>query len=161
MASHGERLQALWQRLAPLPMGRWLFSRTFGWFVPYSNTIGATVLSLEPGYCRTTMPDRRRVRNHLDSIHAVALINLGELTSGLAMTMSFPDGVRGIVTTLSAEYFKKARGTLTGESRVTIPPIGAEPVETRIETTISDAGGEPVCRIHAVWRLARSDRGGS
>ncbi len=157
MASPRDRLDALWHRLAPLPAGRWLFSRVFGWFVPYSNSIGATVRELEPGLCRTTMPDRRAVRNHLDSVHAVALVNLGELTSGLAMTMALPAEVRGIVTSISAEYYRKARGPLAGEARVTVSPVGADPVDAQVETVITDRAGETVCRVRTVWRLAPNE----
>ncbi len=158
MASQRDRLDSLWRRLSPLPAGTWLFSRVFGWFVPYSNTIRATVRGLEPGYCRATLPDRRRVRNHLDSIHAVALVNLGELTSGLAMTMALPAEVRGIVTEIGASYHKKARGLVVGVARVTVPTVGADSIDTRIETVITDAGGDLVCRVHTIWRLAPTKR---
>ncbi|MGE0439943.1 MAG: hotdog fold domain-containing protein [Gemmatimonadales bacterium] len=155
MASPGSSLGALWHRFGGSSAGRWLFSRLFGWFVPYSATIGARIERLEPGYCRTVLRDRRGVRNHLRSVHAVALVNLGEMTSGLAMTMALPDGVRGIVTEMGAEYLKKARGTLTAEARVTVPEVAGVPVDTRVETTISDASGEVVCRVFTIWRLAR------
>lgn len=154
MPSPANRLAQLWQRLSPLPGGRWLFSRAFGRAVPYSGSIGALIEALEPGYCRARLRERRAVRQHLGSVHAVALVNLGEMTSGLAMTMALPDGVRGIVTSLEAEYLKKARGVLTAEARVTVPPIGTGPVDHRVETTVRDQAGDAVCVVRTVWRLA-------
>ncbi|MGE0554692.1 MAG: DUF4442 domain-containing protein [Gemmatimonadales bacterium] len=148
------RLSRWWAALAPLPGGRWLFSKLFGVLVPYSGSIGARIEVLEPGYCRAVLRERRAVRQHLGSVHAVALVNLGEMTSGLAMTLAVPDGIRGIVTHLEADYQKKARGLLTAEARVTVPEIAAEPVDHRVETTIRDATGETVCRVASVWRLA-------
>jgi acyl-coenzyme A thioesterase PaaI-like protein len=154
MASQRDTLDRLWRRLSPLPAGPWLFSRILTMFVPYSGTIGAVVEHLEAGYCRTRLTDRRRVRNHLQSIHAVALVNLGEMTSGLAMTLALPRSVRGIVTAIGATYLKKARGTLTGEARVTVPDLTDGPVDHRVETAIMDAAGEEVCRVFTIWRLA-------
>lgn len=154
MASERDRLDRLWRRLSPLPGGRWLFSRTFGWLVPYSGSIGAVVERLEPGYCRTRVRDRRGLRNHLQSVHAVALVNLGEMTSGLAMTLALPGSIRGIVTDIGAHFPKKARGHLVAESRVVVPEVGPDPVDHRVETIITDQQGDEVCRVHTVWRLA-------
>ena len=155
MASQRETLASLWRRLRRLPAGKWIFSRIFGWFVPYSGTVGARVEELEPGRCRAVIRDRRGLRNHLASIHAVALVNVGELTSGLAMTLALPDQIRGIVTELSASYLKKARGTLTALAVVTVPDVADRPVDHRVETVITDRAGDVVCRVATVWRLER------
>ena len=150
--SPGASLRASWKRLRPLPGGRWLFSRLAGSRVPYTATIGARVEELEPGYARITLRDRRRVRQHLGSVHAVALVNLGEVTSGLAMLSALPRGVRSIVTGLDATYAKKARGVLTAEATVA-PPAVTGPVEFPVEAQIRDAEGDVVCVVKAMWRL--------
>ncbi|HEU5219301.1 MAG TPA: hotdog fold domain-containing protein [Gemmatimonadales bacterium] len=152
MAATAGSIESLWRRLSPLPLGTWLFSRALGFMVPYTGTVGAHVRELRAGYARVTLRDRRKVRQHLGSVHAVALINLGEVTSGLAMTMALPPGVRGIVTRLSAEYFRKARGTLTAEATVSVPEVTG-PIEHLVEARIGDASGAEVCRVQAVWRL--------
>ncbi len=147
----GSLLRA-WGRLQRLPCGTWLFSWFLGVMVPYTGTIGAHVRELRPGYARITLRDRRHVRQHLGSVHAVALVNLGEVTSGLAMLTALPPGVRSIVTGLTAEYHKKARGTLTSEARVTVPAVTG-PVEHTVMAEIKDSGGDMVCRVRVVWRL--------
>jgi len=149
-ASPGARLLSLWRTLSPFPGGRWLFSVVLGQMVPYTNTIGARIVELRPGYAQARMRDRRRVRNHLQSIHAVALVNLAEVTGGLAMSTGLPPTLRAIVVGLSIEYVKKARGTLTAESIVDLPPI-TESRELQILATVRDEANDVVARATVRW----------
>jgi acyl-coenzyme A thioesterase PaaI-like protein len=149
----GTRVQAAWRRLSPLPGGRWLFSVFVGLTAPYTRTIGGRVQALRPGHCTVTLRDRWSVRNHLDSVHAIALANLGEMSSGLAMMATMPAGVRGIPVRITMDYRKKARGTLTAVTDVTLPAITAEG-EHDVTCRILDPSGEETTRCTVTWRLS-------
>jgi acyl-coenzyme A thioesterase PaaI-like protein len=148
----GEWMMKIWQRLAPWPGGRWLFSRLVGYIAPYTGTIGASVKVLRPGYARVELRDRRKVRNHLNSIHAIALMNLGEVTTGLALMTGLKPGIRGIITGLSIEYFKKARGRLVSVAETMQPEIQGD-LEHEVIAEIRDQSGDVVARCTARWRL--------
>lgn len=147
-----------WRRLSHAPGGSWLFHRLLRRFVPYTGALGARVRTLEPGFAVVELADRRRNRNHLGSVHAVALLNLGEMTSGLALVSGLDAEVRSILVKITASYLKKARGTLVAEARVTVPAV-AEPADHVVHAAIRDAAGDPVCRVEAVWRLDRRGPG--
>ncbi|MFI5371113.1 MAG: DUF4442 domain-containing protein [Candidatus Eisenbacteria bacterium] len=148
----GARLLGMWNTCRRLPWGSTLFGILLGGQVPYSGALGARVLELAPGHARVALRDRRGVRNHLGSIHAVALVNLGELTSGLAMTAALPAGVRAIVTGLEIEFSKKARGTITATSDVTLPVLTAE-IEHVVRAELRDASDQVVARVSVRWRI--------
>ena len=150
----GGMVAAWWNRLKDKPGGRTLFSMLIGRMAPYTNTIGARVQELGPGHSRWVMRDRRKVRNHLNSIHAVALVNLAEVSSGTAMLMGLSPDVRGIVTGLTIEYRKKARGTLTATCTCTVPTVTSE-LSFDVPAVITDAAGDVVAEARVTWKLAR------
>ena len=139
--------------MSSLPGGAWLFSRLLSWWVPYTGTIRPRVRALSPGFARITMADRRGVRNHLNSIHAIALVNLGEVTSGLAMVTALPPGTRSIVTGLITEFLKKARGPLTAECSCQVPASVTDGMEQVVIAQVTDGSGDTVARVRVTWRL--------
>ena len=129
-----------------------MFSRLMGRFNRYSGSIGATIVELRPGYAQICLPDKKKIRNHLNSIHALALANLGEYTSALAMLTGLPAHVRGIPINLSVEFLKKARGKLIAESSCKIPQVTDE-MDFVVYASIKNLQGEEVSQVKVTWRL--------
>ncbi|MBT8335766.1 MAG: DUF4442 domain-containing protein [Gemmatimonadetes bacterium] len=146
------RLLGLWARLAPLPGGRRLFSWLVTRVIPYTGTIRPLVLDWTAGSARVALADRRRVRNHLRSIHAVALTNLGEFASGLALVGGLGPGTQSIVTRLETRYHHKARGRLVAAGSAPVDPVDEE-CERLARAVIHDEEGRLVAEVVATWRL--------
>lgn len=141
-----------WRAWSRFPGGRWAFSVALGRTVRYTGSISPRVALLERGRVVVTMRDRAKVRNHLSSIHAIALINLGEVSSGLSMLSGLPDEARGIVTRLSIEYVKKARGTITSACETPVPDWRS-PGEHDVVAVLKDPDGDVVARVTARWKI--------
>lgn len=141
-----------WDSLRRLPFGRALFSRLIGFVVPYSGSIDARVVMLAPGMVELRMADRRRLRNHLRSLHAVALTNLAEMAGNLALMSRQPaKGGRWIVTGFDSAYLKKARGRITATCLVDAVDWSVpQEFEGRVE--LRDAAGELVMVGRPRWK---------
>lgn len=135
----------LWDRLSPLPGGKRAFSTLVGRAAPYTSTIHARVVELRRGHSEVVMRDRPSVRNHLRSVHAVALVNLAELTGNVALAYSLPDDARFIVAGLDIEYVKKARGPIRGVCDCPLPDTN-ERREYPVLVSMRDESGEEVAR---------------
>jgi acyl-coenzyme A thioesterase PaaI-like protein len=147
------QLVKLWDKMNGLPFGAKLFSVFLGWYAPYSGSIGARVEALSIGEVRVSLRDRRKVRNHLKSIHAIASVNLGEIATGLAVLSSITNDMRGIVLSLRSEYKKKARGKLTATAFFELPEQMEDNTPFEVSCDIKDETGDVVATVTANWLL--------
>ena len=141
-----------WGRFSPLPGGKFLFSLLVGLLIPYTGTMRSRVLTLVPGYAQVLLRDRRHVRNHLRSVHAIALANVAEYSTGLAVLSGMPSGFNGILIKLTVDYTKKARGDLLAECKTEVPEF-KERTEVPVVSEIRDSSGDLVCTATATWLI--------
>ena len=142
----------LWRRLSSTRAGRCFFSYLIRFVNPYTGALGAQIQVLQSGYAEVSLDDKKRNRNHLNSVHAIALTNLGELTSGIAVLSSLDDNTRGIVRHISVDFMKKARGRLRAVCRCDLPEIKYD-LEFKVFAEIFDAEDEIVSRVDVTWQL--------
>jgi acyl-coenzyme A thioesterase PaaI-like protein len=146
-----------WPLLRRLPGGGALLGMAIGRAVPYTGNVRPKVLGLAPGYAQIGMGDGPLVRNHLRSLHAMALGNLAEFTSAVAILYGLPDDLQAILTRITIDYTKKARGEVVATARLS-PPQAVGDYEVPI--TITNAEGQEVVRAVALWKVgpARAPR---
>ena len=146
------QIYPFWLRLQNIPLGSWIFNRLLRYINPYTGALKARIVKLEPGYARLELKDRRAIRNHLNSIHAIALTNLGEFTSGMALISLFGENMRGIPKDIHIEFIKKARGLLSAECKTSLPEFTTE-IEHMVEAVISNEENEVVAKVSVKWLL--------
>ncbi|MGJ8686886.1 MAG: hotdog fold domain-containing protein [Spongiibacteraceae bacterium] len=134
---------ALWQRLSKYPAGKWAFSKGVAFTAPYFASIKPSIEELEHGRIVVSMRERRSVRNHLGSVHAIAMCNLAEVAAGLVSVASTPEGMRWIPAGMTVRYLKRAKGKLTANATIREIVVG-EKTSIPVPVAVTDENGELV-----------------
>ena len=144
---------ASYRRLSSKPGGRWLFSQLVCFKAPYFASIAPRIEVLEPGRGVATFAHRRRVTNHIGTVHAIALCNLAEFVGGLTCDVSIPASMRWIPKGMTVAYLKKAVGTMRATATPAFPPReSAEGYELPFEVVVENPQGEAVFKATiAMW----------
>jgi acyl-coenzyme A thioesterase PaaI-like protein len=103
----------VYKRLAQFPLGKRIFSKMVCVLTPYFSSIKPVITELDQGYCSVSMRKRRAVTNHINTVHAIAMCNMAELSGGLLTEVSLPKGTRWLPSGMSVKYLKKAKTNLT------------------------------------------------
>lgn len=152
-------LLALHARTTRLPLGRWLFSRAVCLKAPYFASIAPRIEALDAGRCVVSFAHRRRVTNHLGTVHAIALCNAAELAAGLATDAGMPRSMRWIPEGMRVDYLHKATGRMTATARVAGSLDEGAARDVPVEVEITDPAGVAVFRASvAMWVSPRPPR---
>ncbi|BBH51912.1 DUF4442 domain-containing protein [Fluviispira sanaruensis] len=152
-SSPSELIKVTWEKLNKFPAGNIIFSSLVSHYIPYTGSISPTVLKIENGTAQVKIKDRKSIRNHLNCIHAIALANIGEFSTGLSITSQLPKSAKGILVRIEVEYLKKARGDLIAEAQFLLPEQFKSEDEFKIVSHIKDAKNIVVSKVYATWKI--------
>lgn len=102
-------LLAMWKRLGGTAVGRWVVGKGFCFIAPYFGSIKPQFVEVKPGHVEIKVKNRRSVRNHLKSVHAIAMCNAAELVGGSCMEVSLNGNYRWIPSKMTVYYQKMAK----------------------------------------------------
>jgi acyl-coenzyme A thioesterase PaaI-like protein len=155
MAHHSAAMSA-WQKLSGLPGGKWLFSRIVCWRAPYFGTIRPRFDVLANGRAVVRMRKRRRVQNHIGTVHAIAMCNLAEIAAGTMTDASIPATHRWIPKGMQVDYLSKAKTDIKAVATLPADITYGESEDIPVNVSICDKSGEEV--VHAVITMRVSRR---
>jgi acyl-coenzyme A thioesterase PaaI-like protein len=156
MADENTALTA-WRRLQGVPLGRWLFTRAVCLRAPYFASLSPLILEIEPDHVTARVRKRRKVKNHIGTVHALACANLCELCAGVLMEAAIPADRRWIPRGMSIEYLAKAATDVTATAR--LPETRWEDGED-VPVDVSVRGEDEREVVHAVIRMYITARPG-
>jgi acyl-coenzyme A thioesterase PaaI-like protein len=102
----------LYHRVTKWPLGDWIFSKLFASKAPYFATIAPRVTQLRPNYCEVRFRKRRKVHNHIKTVHVIAISNALEMAMGALAEASIPGHLRWIPKGMTLEYTAKANSDI-------------------------------------------------
>lgn len=99
---------ALYQKLQRYPFGNKIFALLITRMAPYFATISPKVLHLEPNQCTCLIKKTRKVCNHINTVHVIAICNGLEMAMGVMAEASIPANLRWIPKGMTVDYTAKA-----------------------------------------------------
>jgi acyl-coenzyme A thioesterase PaaI-like protein len=140
----------LWTRLTQYPGGKILFSKIFAQMAPYFATINPRVEELRPNFAKISLKKRRKVQNHIGTVHVIAICNLLEMAMGAVAEASIPDHLRWIPKGMTLDYTAKAGTDITGTAEV--DPAAWKPGDLDVKVTAYDTAGKVVVKgVIKLW----------
>ena len=137
------RVVDLYEKSHAIPLvGDRLFSFAFSQVAPYFWTIRPRFTVIEPNHAEVVIPKRRGVKNHIGTVHAIALCNGLEAAMGVLAEASIQSDKRWIPKGMEVSYTAKATTDITC--------IAETDPEQWTGEALSDQGGDVGVRVKGV-----------
>ncbi len=139
-----------------------LLSKSFGRVVPFFGTAGIRIEELSHSQVVMTLQNRRKVQNHIHSVHAAAMTLLAESATGILMGMNVPDDKYMVIKSLHVDFQKKASGAMKAVATLNPEQVRSAQNDAEgeilVSVSVSDASGnDPVaCQMLWAWKPKRS-----
>lgn len=108
------KLLDLYHRSQAIPVvGGKVFDIAFSQMAPYFATIHPHFKTIKPNYAEVVIKKRRGVKNHIGTVHAIALCNGLEAAMGALAEATIPSNKRWIPKGMDVNYTAKADSDIT------------------------------------------------
>lgn len=135
-AGSKNKVLAIYHKCLRWPLGRRAFSAYGARYAPYFKTISPLINILEPNHCEILIKKRKRVENHIGTVHVIAIANGLEMAMGFMAEASIPKHLRWIPKGMELSYPNKAASDIV--CRATVPADGWQPGDLMVSVEALD-----------------------
>ena len=128
----------MYQRFERWPLGRRAFAWVFCRKAPYFGSIRPQVESLAANRCVVRIRKRRRVHNHIGTVHVIAICNALEMAMGAAAEAGIPPHLRWIPKGMNVNYTAKANSDIRAIAEIDAAAWQPGDVPVRVYAERSD-----------------------
>ncbi len=140
-------LERLFRKMSHYPLGQWLFSMAVCFRAPYFFSIRPVIRALGATRTEITVRKRRRVTNHIGTVHAIAMANACELAAGTLMEVGVPRDMRWIPKAMTIDYLRKANTDIRAIAWLNDALESGAARDVVVPVDVTDSDGEVV--VHA------------
>ncbi|OFC69756.1 DUF4442 domain-containing protein [Alteromonas confluentis] len=141
----------------PAGVSRWLMTTMFRHKVKLAGTAKLDILGSDLKSVTFNIKNRKKVQNHIGSVHAAAMALLAESATGFIVGVNLPGDKLPLIKSMNLQYVKRAQGDMQAEAMLTDEQIALmhsqEKGEVMVAVKVTDENGiEPViCEMCWAW----------
>lgn len=140
-------LARLYRTCRRYPFGDRIFSRLVCFRAPYFGSIRPRITVLTASRAEVLVRKRRRVTNHIGTVHAIAMANACEMAAGTLTEAATPPTSRWIPRGMTIEYRRKAASDVRAVARLDVPIEQDRAYDVVVPVDVVDSTGDVV--VHA------------
>ncbi len=154
---YNNRLNRALSKIATAPkfMQQWLRNKSIGRVVPLIGTAGIDFEKMTCQEVILNLPNRKKVQNHIQQIHAAASVLLAESASGMVIGMNIPDDKLPLMKTLGAKFIRRSKGAQKAIAILTTQQIeeirSKDKGEVNVSVKLLDSTGNEVVVTEMIW----------
>ncbi|UAA37669.1 DUF4442 domain-containing protein [Paraneptunicella aestuarii] len=133
----------------------WALSKAVGSIVKMVGYLKIKIESMDFNQVVVSVPNKKRVQNHIGGVHACCTATLAETATGLVIGMNVPDSSLNLLKSMKITYQKRSTGgvkavaTLSDEQIQSVRTV--EKGELLVPVVVTDETGEEIVACEMLW----------
>lgn len=150
------------QSILPTSLHPTAITYLFNYMVKLAGTAGIRIESLTHTHAKLSLPNTKRIQNHIGGLHACSMALAAESATGILVGMNVPDTHIPLIKQMKVDYLRRCEGSISVEASLNEEDYVRMHEEDRGEVWVpcrveDESGKEPI-EAHMLWAWVAKKR---